>query len=196
MKTFAAVAVCLLFFGALSAQAQEQTAPSPAPQAAASQTAPAAAPIDPAKAADIQRLLEVTGMKSLMEQTMTAMEASVRPNLEKSLPPGEYRSKLIDLFFEKFHTKLNIQDLLDMATTAYDKYLSDDDIKGLIQFYQTPLGQKTLKILPELTVDMQTEAAQKGQQIGRDSMIEVLSEHPELAKALQDAAQAQAATKQ
>jgi hypothetical protein len=43
---------------------------------------------------------------------------------------------------------------------------------------------------------MQTEAAQKGQQIGRDSMIEVLSEHPELAKALQDAAQAQAATKQ
>ena len=189
MKTFAAVAVCFFFLGALSVHAQDQAAPSPAPQAAAQDAAPAQNPVDPVKAADIQRLLEVVGTKSLMQQTMTAMEASIRPNLEKSLPPGEYRSKLIDLFFERFNSQLKIQDLLDMATAAYDKYLSDDDVKGLIQFYQTPLGQKTLAVLPKLTLELQTEAMQKGEQLGRHSMIEVLSEHPDLAKALQDAAQ-------
>jgi uncharacterized protein len=189
MKTFAAVAVCLLFFGALSVQAQEQAAPSPAPPSATSEVPLAPKAIDPAKAADIQRLLEVAGMKSLMQQTMTAMEASLRPNLEKSLPPGEYRSKLIDLFFERFNSQLNLQTLLDMATAAYDKYFSDDDIKGLIQFYQTPLGQRTLAVLPKLTAELQTESAQKGEQLGRDSMMEVLSEHPDLAQALRDAAQ-------
>jgi uncharacterized protein len=147
---------------------------------------------DPVKAADIQRLIEVTGMKSLMEQTMSAMESSIRPNLEGSLPPGEYRARLIDLFFQKFQTKISIQDFLDMAAAAYDKYLSDDDIKGLTQFYQTPLGQKTLTILPKLTVDLQSQGMQKGQAAGREAMVEVLAEHPDLAKALQDASQSPA----
>ena len=192
MKTSAAVAaavVCILFLGARSVHAQDQTAPVAAPPAAASQAAPAAAPIDPAKAADIQRLIEVAGMKDLMAQTMGAMEANIRPNLEGSLPPGEYRARLIDLFFEKFRAKLTIQDFLDMAAAAYDKYLTDDDIKGLIQFYQTPLGQKTLTILPKLTLELQSEGMKKGEDAGRDAMNEVLTEHPDLAKALQDAAQ-------
>jgi len=192
MKTSAAVAaavVCFLFVGARSVRAQDQAAPATAPPAAASPTAPAAAPIDPAKAADIQRLIEVAGMKDLMAQTMDSMEANIRPNLEGSLPPGEYRSRLIDLFFEKFRAKLTIQDFLDMAAAAYDKYLTDDDIKGLIQFYQTPLGQKTLTILPKLTVELQSEGMKKGEEAGRDAMNEVLTEHPDLAKALQDAAQ-------
>jgi len=120
---------------------------------------------------------------------MGAMEANIRPNLEGSLPPGEYRARLIDLFFEKFRAKLTIQDFLDMAAAAYDKYLTDDDIKGLIQFYQTPLGQKTLTILPKLTAELQTEGMKKGEDAGRDAMNEVLTEHPDLAKALQDAAQ-------
>jgi uncharacterized protein len=165
-------------------------AQTPPGRAAASEGAPAEKPIDPAKAADIERLLEVTGMRSLMEQTMSGMEAGIRPNLERSLPPGAYRSKLIDLFFEKFQAKLSIQVFLDMAATAYDKYLSDDDIKGLTQFYQTPLGQKTLTVLPKLTTELQTQGAQMGEQAGRDAMDEVLAEHPDLAKALEDAAQA------
>jgi len=195
MKTSAAVAavvLCFFFVGARSVHAQDQAAPAAAPPAAASQAAPAAAPIDPAKAADIQRLIEVAGMKDLLTQTMGSMEANIRPNLEGSLPPGEYRARLIDLFFEKFRAKLTIQDFLDMAAAAYDKYLTDDDIKGLIQFYQTPLGQKTLTILPKLTLELQSEGMKKGEEAGRDAMNEVLTEHPDLAKALQDAAQGNA----
>jgi len=195
MKTFAAIVVCLFLLSALPIHAQDQTAPSQTqtpPAAAPSDAAPAHPPIDPAKAADIQRLIEVTGMKTLMEQTMSSMESSIRPNLEGSLPPGEYRSRLIDLFFQKFQTKISIQDFLDMAAAAYDKYLSDDDIKGLTQFYQTPLGQKTLTIIPKMLVELQTEGMQKGQAAGREAMVEVLAEHPDLAKALQDASQSPA----
>jgi uncharacterized protein len=189
MRASAAAVVCFFFLGALSVRAQNQTAPGDAPQATAADTAPATAPADPVKAADIQRLIEVTGMRSLMEQTMDSMEANIRPSLERSLPPGEYRAKLIDLFFQKFHTKLTIQEFLDMAAAAYDKYLSDDDIKGLTEFYQTPLGQKTLTVLPKLMGELQAEGAQKGERAGRDAMNEVLAEHPDLAKALQDASQ-------
>ncbi|HEY6464768.1 MAG TPA: DUF2059 domain-containing protein [Candidatus Acidoferrales bacterium] len=185
------VATCILL-GALSVQAHPQqpsdAATPPAPQSAESQvTAPDAAPpggkINPAKASDIQHLLELTGMRSIMAQTVNSMEDNLKPAIVDSLPPGDYREKLSDLFFEKFNSKL----LIDMAAAAYDKYLSDDDIKGLIQFYQTPLGHKTLTVLPKLTAELQTDGMKLGQDVGQESMSEVLAEHPDLAKALQDA---------
>jgi len=106
------------------------------------------------------------------------------------LPAGDYREQLAELFVEKFNSKLNLQQFLDVAATSYDKYLSDDDIKGLTQFYQTPLGRKTLTVLPKLTAEMQAQGMQIGQQLGKESMQEVLAEHPELMKALQDASRA------
>jgi uncharacterized protein len=32
----------------------------------------------------------------------------------------------------------------------YDKYFTHDDIKGLLSFYQTELGKKTIKVLPQI----------------------------------------------
>jgi hypothetical protein len=195
MKVFAAV--CFLFLGALPVHAGEnppqqastsqQAAQSQTPHAANSEVAPAQTKIDPVKAADIQRLLDVAGMKALLTETMSSMITNIRPTVLRSLPPGDYRDKLVDLFFEKFRSKLSIQQFLDMAAAGYDKYLSDEDIKSLTQFYQTPLGQKTLTILPKLTVELQTEGMHMGEQAGRESMTEVLAEHPDLAKALQEA---------
>ena len=198
MKIFLAAAC--VFTVALSAQAgggpqqPSPSAPSVAQSNATEALAPDAAPpggkINPQKAADIQRLMEVAGMKSMMTTMMTAMEANMKPAVIAMLPPGDYREQLAELFFEKFNSKLNLQQFLDMAATSYDKYLSDGDIKGLILFYQTPLGRKTLTVLPKLNVELQTQGMQIGQQLGKESMEEVLSEHPELAKALGDASRA------
>jgi uncharacterized protein len=195
MKTLF-VSACVLI-AALSVEAgpapQQQGASAPAaqqndaPQVLAPDAAPPGGKINPQKAADIQQLIEVTGMKMMMTQMVTSMEARLKPTVVAALPPGDYRDELADLFFEKFNSKMNLQQFLDMAAISYDKYFSDDDIKGLIQFYQTPLGRKSLAVMPKLTVELQSEGLQIGQQMGKESMEEVLREHPDLAKALQDA---------
>lgn len=149
-----------------------------------------ASKLDPAKEADIRQLMDVTGGKAMVQQVMDEMEKNMKPLMVNSLPSGDYRDKLIDQFFMKFHSKADIQQLLDMAVPIYDKYLSDEEIKGLISFYKTPLGQKTLRVLPKLMGEMQTQSINWGQNLGRESMEEVLSENPDLAKALQDAAKA------
>jgi hypothetical protein len=186
----------LLAAGSARAQTQSQhaaTATPPAQQQAAPASGPSAAAassgIDPAKEADIRQLLEATGAKSLMMQVMSTMENNLKPALAGSLPPGDYRTKLIDLFFEKFMARASVEmpKLVDAAVPVYDKYLSDEDIKGLIQFYKTPLGQKTLSVLPQITGELQAQGEKLGERIGRESMMEVLSEHPDLAKAMQDA---------
>jgi uncharacterized protein len=143
--------------------------------------------VNPAKEADIRRLLAVTGATNMATQMMDAAEKNIKPLLTASFPSGEYREKLIDLFFAKFHSKIDMQLFLDLAVPVYDKYLSDEEIKGLTQFYETPLGRKTLTVLPQLMADLQAAGQKWGEGIGRQSMVEVLAEHPELEEALKEA---------
>jgi hypothetical protein len=93
----------------------------------------------------------------------------------------------VDLFFEKFHAKLDLQKLLDLAVPMYDKYFSDEEVKGLVLFYQTPLGQKALKAMPQLSGELMEAGSKMGEELGRQSMVEVLTEHPDLEKAMEEA---------
>jgi uncharacterized protein len=145
------------------------------------------AKVDPAKEADIRRLLELTGAKALAVQTMTSMEDGIKPLMSNSLPPGDYRDQLIDLFFAKFHSKADAQHLVDIAVPIYDKYLTNEEVKGLIKFYETPLGQKATGVMPKMVGEIQGESREWGEKLGREAMMEVLTEHPELEKALEAA---------
>lgn len=193
MKHLFAISAFLVL-GTFSAHTEGRPQPNPsqAVPAASNQDAGSSqqAKIDPVKEADIRKLLDVTGAKELAMQTMGGMEKNIRPMLTASLPPGDYRDELIDLFFAKFHSKVESQRIVDMAVPVYDKYFSDDEIKGLVQFYGTPLGHKTLQVLPKLMGELQDQGREWGQRVGRESMQEVLTEHPELAKALEDAQRA------
>jgi hypothetical protein len=189
MKAYVAAFVSVLLLGAICAAQDaslsdtDRSSSQTVADAARAQRQPK---IDPAKEADIRRLLDVAGSRAMAMQMMAEMEKNIRPLLTNSFPAGEYREKLIDLFFEKFHSKLDSEKLLDLAIPVYDKYLSDEDVKGLIQFYSSPLGQKAINTLPKLVSEC-TQAGQKmGEQLGRESMMEVLSEHPELKKALEE----------
>jgi len=179
----------LLLFSFISAQAQSappvQTADQQSGTAASSQTPQPK--IDPAKEADIRQLMEVAGTKALMAQMMGTMESSIKPMLSNAFPPGEYREKLIDLFIAKFKSQSNLQQLLDLIVPIYDKYFSDKEIKDLIQYYRTPLGQKTIEVMPKLFAESQEAGRKWGEALGRQSMIDVLAEHPEFKKALEDA---------
>jgi hypothetical protein len=141
--------------------------------------------IDPAKEAAIRRLLDITGASTLATQTMDQMEKDMRPLIANALPAGDYREKLLDLFFEKFRSKRDPADLINLVVPVYDKYLSDDDIKGLIQLYQTPIGRKVIEVLPKVAAESQAAGAKWGEQLGRECMAEVLAEHPDLVKALE-----------
>ncbi|PYU14454.1 MAG: hypothetical protein DMG37_07445 [Acidobacteria bacterium] len=143
--------------------------------------------VDPEKEAAIRKLFEIQGTRSSMVQVLAGMSENMKPTLSKMLPPGEYQDKLIPLFFEKFQGKMKTGDLMDLMVPIYDRYLTKEDVNGLAQFYQTPLGKKMLSVLPQLVIETQTAAMNMGQELGRQAMMEVLTEHPDLQKALEDA---------
>ena len=182
--TFGLAGLCL-FAGFCAAQDSQPN--NDQSVAAAAKASRSQAQAGKSKEADIRRLLEITGAGSLATQSMDQMEKTIRPMVTNALPPGDYREKLVDLFFEKFRSKRQPDELADLVIPIYEKYYSDEDINGLIQLYQTPLGKKMLSTLPLVMAESQAVGTKWGEKIGRDSMIEVLAEHPELQKAMEEA---------
>jgi hypothetical protein len=201
MKIWLKIAACLLLPFA-SAAAHSPSAGHKAVHASqqdSATTSPKASPaskVDTAKEADIRRLLDLVGTRALLVQGFNEMSKDMKPALANSLPAGDYREKLIDLFLAKFMAKENMQQFLDLAVPVYDRNFSHEEIRSLIEFYQTPLGQKTISVLPKLTLELQEEGRKWGENLGRQSMMAVLSEHPELADALNAAQQASTPPKQ
>jgi len=143
--------------------------------------------IDPSKEADIRRLMSLTNFDALIRQTMNGMGGNIKTLMTNALPPGEYRDKLVDLFIKKFHSNLRTNELADRAIPVYDRHYSSSEIKELIRFYETPVGQKLLKELPAVSAELQQAGSAWGEDVGKQTMMEVLAEHPDLAKALEAA---------
>ena len=94
----------------------------------------------------IRQLLVVTGTSKLMAQEMDQMVASLRNGLPDAPPE----------FWTKFRARVNTDDLIALIVPVYDKYYTLDDINGLLAFYQTPLGQKVITTLPQVTRESMT----------------------------------------
>jgi hypothetical protein len=110
-----------------------------------------AAKIDPAKEADIRRLLELTATGKIGVQVNQQMSQALRPMLERALPPGQDRSKkIIDTFLQKFQAQITPQAFIDLTVPIYDKHFSAEEIRGLIQFYESPLGKKMVSESPAI----------------------------------------------
>jgi len=139
--------------------------------------------------AEIRRLMVLTSTTLLSQQTIKEMETNVRPAITNALPPGKYRAKLVDLFVAKYQSKLKAEDLKDRAIPIYKKHFSANEIKEMIRFYETPTGQKVIKEMPGLTVELQQMAQAWGEALGKESMAEALAEHPDLAKEFEAASQ-------
>jgi hypothetical protein len=157
-----------------------------AANAQANSTKPAAN-IDSAKEVAIRKLFEVSGIKESMKSTMAAAMDNLRPTLMRMLPPGEYQGKLIDLFIERFQQKVKVDDIVELIIPIYDKYLSMEDVDALTKFYQTPAGKKALTTMTQVMVECANVSEKYGEDAGRQAMIEVIAEHPEIQKAIEEA---------
>jgi uncharacterized protein len=192
MRIHPNVALFLLFFlfaVALPGRGQEPVSPEVDSQRVVRlnpslKVSPGQTRIDPAEEADIRKLMDLVGAKALAMQAMAATEKALRPLMTRALPPGEYRGKLVELFLEKFDSQADPQGALDLIVPIYARYFSDQEIQELIQFYETPVGKKAVLVLPKIAAESREAGGEWGRKLGRDAMREVLTEHPDLARAL------------
>lgn len=137
-------------------------------------------PQNPAKEADIRRLIDMTGGAELGVQMGRTLLEQLRPMLGDRLPPGERSQRILDTLSDKILLRFTSKKLTELVIPIYDKHMTRQEILGLIKFYQTPLGKKVLKTLPAILQESQAVGSQWGEKIFRDVVREMEAEFPEL----------------
>ena len=131
--------------------------------------------------------MELTGEGEITAQLTKQLQATMRPALESSLPPGEYRAKLIDLFIAKFEPRLTNEVVMPTIESVYDRHFSEDELTQLIAFFESPLGKKVSSVLPD--IDAQSDKIQQASfNLAEACMAQVLEDHPDLKQAAEAAA--------
>lgn len=105
---------------------------------------------------DIYRLLELTGSAKIGIQAMNQMLVSYKQAMPSV--PNE--------FWEEFMKEVDEQSLINLIIPVYKKYYTPEDVKAIIAFYETPIGKKTIAVLPGITKDSMTAGQAWGLDIG------------------------------
>jgi uncharacterized protein len=130
--------------------------------------------------ADIRQLLQLTGTTDAVAGQMGQMAEQLKPLVENSLPPGERRHEIAEAFTKRFRARANSEALTKLMIPIYAKYLTDDDVKSLIRFYESPAGQRLLKVMPQMMKESGEAGREWGTNLATEIVEEMAKEYPEL----------------
>ncbi len=71
--------------------------------------------------------------------------------------------KFMDIFSQKFTAAAPPSAVADAEIPVYARYFSMEDIQGLVKFYESPLGQRVVKNLPDVVQRTQQAGVQLDQ---------------------------------
>lgn len=102
---------------------------------------------------NIIQLLEMTGTLKIAAQFADVSSVQIfdalmeaKPDIPKEVS-GIIKSEMKAVIYEQ----INNGGFMERFIPVYDKYYTDEEIKDLIAFYQTNLGKKLIRVLPDIT---------------------------------------------
>lgn len=118
----------------------------------------------------LTKMLEKSGALASADVIMGQLIPAMKQITIKDVPAD---------FWDGFRTKWNRKTkdkLVEIYVPIYKKYLTLDDLKKIVAFYESPVGKKLAAATPSMT----GEAMQAGQQLGMEIAREMVQEMEQL----------------
>lgn len=108
----------------------------------------------------VEKLLELSGASNTLQ--------SIVPSLFSLLK--QQTSGIPDIYWEEAEKEIMQTanaDLAIMMVPVYRKYLSQEELDKIIEFYQTPAGHKLAEVNPQISAELLTIGQQWGLQLSQ-----------------------------
>jgi uncharacterized protein len=135
-------------------------------QTPASSTLPSNRREDTEKTNNIKKLLDVTGSRNLSRKIVTQLINGLKA--EYPQVPGK--------FWDAFMSEINPDKMVDEYIPIYSKYFTNQEIKEIIAFYETPLGKKTLSVIPQISQESTAIGIKYGRQAAERALEKLKAE--------------------
>lgn len=138
---------------------------------------------DPAKEAAVRHLMDITQTDKMGDNIAAAIKNQVRQVMSRALQPDKL-SQFMDAFSQKLSASAPSTEVTDAVVPIYARHFSTEEIQGLIQFYESPLGKKVVSAMPQVTQESETAGIQIDQRAAMTILRGMQDEYPELKQML------------
>jgi hypothetical protein len=183
----AVLALVIIYVGTffLVIQGASQNSVQASPQSAAPVQDSALPPqanssIDPVKETDIRSLMELVGARDLVEDGANIAIEQSREKLLASVPNNDKGQAFVNAFAAGCQKQLDIDQVTNQLVGIYDKHFTEDEIKGLLQFYGSPLGQKVAAEMPKIGRETQAVTRAASAKAAKAALAEMKQQNPEI----------------
>ena len=134
--------------------------------------------MDPAKDADIRSLMELLGVRDALQEATAKSTEQYRDSLLATVPDNDRGQAFINAFMDSYQKKFNPDDMTDGLVAIYDKHFTEDEIKGLLQFYGSALGQKYAVEMPKVSAESGSAGHATSLRVAREVMQDLRKQFP------------------
>jgi hypothetical protein len=136
-------------------------------------------PIDQVKDSDLRSLMELIGMKDQVQDSAANSAEQNREKLLATVPNDEKSLAFVNAFSAGYEKKFDVNQMAEQIVNVYDRHFTEDEIKGLLQFYGSPLGQKFAAEMPKISHEIQAASREAGARAAREALQEIKNQNPE-----------------
>ena len=181
----AVLALVILYVGTffLVIQGASQNPVPASPQSSAEpQGTSSAAPsksIDATKETDIRSLMELVGARDMVQDGASNAIEQSREKLIVTVPNNDKGQAYVNAFAASYQKKFDVDQVTEQLASIYDKHFTEDEIKGLLQFYGSPLGQKVAAEMPKIGREIQAATRAASNKAAKEALAELKQQNPE-----------------
>jgi len=168
------------FLVAIQGASQNSVQAAPQNSVAAQEASTQTNSIDPAKEADIRSLMELVGAKDTVQDAISNSTEQYREKLLATVPNNEKGQAFVNAFVDSYQKKFDADEITNQLAGIYDRHYSEEEIKGLLQFYGSPLGQKVAAEMPKISRELQALNRAAGAKASREALQALKEQNPEV----------------
>jgi hypothetical protein len=134
--------------------------------------------IDPVKDADIRALLELVGARDQVQESVHQTAEQYRERLLTSVPNSDKGQSFVNTTINEYEKRYDVDRVNEQLVALYDKHYTDDEIKSLLQFYGSPLGQKVAAESPKIFREIQETTRSEAAKAVKDALQQAKLDNP------------------
>lgn len=175
----AVLALIVIYVGTFLVAIQgASNSPVEASEQDSSRSAKSAAAPDPAKEKDIRSLLELVGARDAIQDSANAATEQYRQKMIETSANSDRAQAFTGAYLSEFQRKFDADAVTGQLVGIYDKHFTDEEIRGLLEFYGSPLGQKVAAEMPKIAREVQQATRQASTQAARQAWQDLRAEYP------------------
>jgi hypothetical protein len=178
MKAVLALVVIYVVAFLVAIQGSAPAAVEASPQSAAARPAAAhSSAIDPAKETDIRTLLDLVGAGDQVQESVNYSAEQYREKLLATVANNDKNQAFVNAVITDYEKKFDVDQVTEQLVAIYDKHYSSEEIKELLQFYGSPIGQRVATEAAKISREIQAATRATAAKAVKDALQEAKEEN-------------------